>query len=179
MLELGCMLHNLVKICLQTSTSAKFYPFTEDDKDLLEKICWDMVDGPSMVSKRKAVVDKALSRKSSNIWKSIAEIVSSQLCLFFCVNICRLYPILDRKFDEDLQIFKQKKKQVKKLRKNGHVVFSINGIRVLKREILHHKNSEKKLIFSVQTCFMRITTPCLKPWVVFINASLAGKDGLR
>ena len=35
-LKLGCILPNLAKTCLQKSTDAKFYPFTEGDKDLLE-----------------------------------------------------------------------------------------------------------------------------------------------
>ena len=38
MLKLGCTLPNLANICLNKSTDSKFYPFTESDKDLLEKI---------------------------------------------------------------------------------------------------------------------------------------------
>ena len=38
MLKLGCTLPNLANICLHKSTDSKFYPFTESDKDLLEKI---------------------------------------------------------------------------------------------------------------------------------------------
>ena len=37
-LELGCTLQNLANICLRKSTSAKFYPFTEANKELLQKI---------------------------------------------------------------------------------------------------------------------------------------------
>ena len=37
MLKLGCTLPNLANICLHKSTDSKFYPFTESDKDLLEK----------------------------------------------------------------------------------------------------------------------------------------------
>ena len=44
MLKLGCTLPNLANICLHRSTDANFYPFTEEDKDLLEKksrrCCW-------------------------------------------------------------------------------------------------------------------------------------------
>ena len=46
-LKLGCTLPNLANICLHKSTDAKFYPFTEGDKDLLEKIREDVVGGPS------------------------------------------------------------------------------------------------------------------------------------
>ena len=79
MLKLGCTLPNLAKICLHKSTDSKFYPFTESDKDLLEKIREDMVGGPSIVFTRKAVVDETFIRKSSNLCKSIVGIDASQL----------------------------------------------------------------------------------------------------
>ena len=37
MLKLGCTIPNLANICLHKSTDAKFYPFTERYKDLLQK----------------------------------------------------------------------------------------------------------------------------------------------
>ena len=37
MLNLGCTLPNLAKVCLHSSTNVKFYPFLEGDEDLLEK----------------------------------------------------------------------------------------------------------------------------------------------
>ena len=52
MLKLGCTLPNLVKICLHKSADSKFYPSTESDKNLLEKIREDMVGGPSIVFTR-------------------------------------------------------------------------------------------------------------------------------
>ena len=56
-LKLGCTSPNLANFCLQTSTYAKFYPFTDGDKNLLEKIQEDVVGGPSFVFTPKAVVD--------------------------------------------------------------------------------------------------------------------------
>ena len=79
MLTLGCTLPNLANICLHKSTDSKFYPFTESEKDLLEKIPEDMVDGPSIVFTRNAEVDETFLRKSSNLWKSIVGINASQL----------------------------------------------------------------------------------------------------
>ena len=38
MLKLGCTLPKLANICSLKSTDSKFYPFTQSDKDLLEKI---------------------------------------------------------------------------------------------------------------------------------------------
>ena len=79
MLKLGCTLPNLANICLHKSTDSKFYSFNASDKDLLEKILEDMVGGPSIVFTRKAVVDEAFSRKSTNLCKSIVGIDASHL----------------------------------------------------------------------------------------------------
>ena len=79
MLKLGCTLPNLAYICLHKSTDSKFYPFTESDKDLLEKIREDMVGGLSIVFTRKAVVDETFIRKTSNLCKSVVVIDASQL----------------------------------------------------------------------------------------------------
>ena len=81
-LKLGCTLENLANICLHKSTSAKLYPFTETDEDLLRKIREEMVGGPSIVFTRKAVVDKTFIRNSGNICKSIAGIDANQLYLY-------------------------------------------------------------------------------------------------
>ena len=78
MLKLECTLPNLAIICLHKSTSAKFYPFTEPDKNLLQKIREDMVGGPSIIFTRKAVVDETFIRNSGNICKSIVGIDTSQ-----------------------------------------------------------------------------------------------------
>ena len=46
LLTLGCTLPNLAKICLHKSTDVKFYKtFTEENKDVLEKIRDDVVGG--------------------------------------------------------------------------------------------------------------------------------------
>ena len=89
MLKLGCTLPNLANICLHKSTDSKFYPFTESDKDLLEKIREDMVGGPSIVFTRKAVVDETFIRKSSNLCKSIVGIDASQL---YPYSMCQPMP---------------------------------------------------------------------------------------
>ena len=89
MLKLGCTLPNLANICLHKSTDSKFYPFTESDKNLLEKIREVMVGGPSIVFTRKAVVDEIFIRKSSNLCKSIVGIDASQL---YPYSMCQPMP---------------------------------------------------------------------------------------
>ena len=89
MLNLGCTLPNLANICLHKSTDVKFYPFTEGDKDLLEKIREDVVGGPSIVFTRKAVVDETFIRKSRNLCKSIVGTHASQL---YPYSMCQPMP---------------------------------------------------------------------------------------
>ena len=79
MLKLGCTLPNLEYICLHKSTDAKFFSFTEGDKELLEKVREDVVGGPSIVFTRKAVVDETFIRNSANLCKSIVGIDASHL----------------------------------------------------------------------------------------------------
>ena len=106
MLKVGCTLPKLAIICLHKSTSAKFYPFTETDEDLLQKIREDMVDGPSIVFTRKVVVDETFIRNSRNICKSIVGIDASQ---FFLYSMCQPMPTglyTQREYDTESNRFK-------------------------------------------------------------------------
>ena len=89
MLTPGCTLSNLANICLHKSTSARFYAFTETDKDLLQMIREDMVGGPSIVFTGKAAVDETFIRNSRNLCKSIVGIDASQL---YPYSMCQPMP---------------------------------------------------------------------------------------
>ena len=89
MLKLGCTLPNLANICLHSSTNAKFYPFTEHDRDLLDKIREDMVGGPSIVFTRKAIAGETKIRYTDNLCKTIVGIDASQLYPF---SMCQEMP---------------------------------------------------------------------------------------
>ena len=111
----GCTSPNFANICLQKYSRAKFYPFTENDKGLLEKICQDMVSEPSKLYTRKAVVVETLICKSSFIFKSLVGIDARHL--YPC---CRCQPMLTRlytkyEFDEDLQSFRNKQNKRRSL----------------------------------------------------------------
>ena len=71
--KLGCTFSKLANICLHSSTSAKFYPFTESYKDLLSKVREDMVGGPSIVFTREAVSDETYIRKPQMSSKRLLE----------------------------------------------------------------------------------------------------------
>ena len=89
MLKLGCASPSLANICLHKSTDAKFYPFTEGDKDLSEKNREDVVGGPSVIFTRKAVVDETFIRNSANICKPIVGIDASRL---YPYSMCQPMP---------------------------------------------------------------------------------------
>ena len=78
-LKLGCTLLVLANICLHKSTSAKLYPNTETDKDLLQKIRENMVSCRSIVFTRKAVVDETFIRNSRSFFKPLVGTDASQL----------------------------------------------------------------------------------------------------
>ena len=79
LLKLGCTIPNLANICLHKSTSAKFYPSTGSDEDLLQKIREDMVGGASIVFTREAVVDETFIRNPRKNCKSFVGIDANQL----------------------------------------------------------------------------------------------------
>ena len=81
MLKLGCTLPNLANTCLHKSTNAKFYPFTETDKDLLQKIREDTVGGPSIVFTRKAVVDETFIRNSEKVFLNLLLALTQVNCI--------------------------------------------------------------------------------------------------
>ena len=89
MLKLGCTLPSLANKCLHKSTVAKYYPFTEGDKELVEKIREDVGGGPSIVFTRKAVVDETFIPKYTNMCKSIIRIDASQLDAY---RMCQTMP---------------------------------------------------------------------------------------
>ena len=108
MLKLGCTLPNLANICLHSSTSAKFYPFSARDNDLLEEMKEDMVGGPSIVFTRKTVVSETKKRSSSNICKSIVGIDAIQLYSYAMCQSMHTGLYTRWEFDSELQRFKRR-----------------------------------------------------------------------
>ena len=84
-LMLWCTLRNLPNLCLHKSTSAECYPFTETDNDLLQTFREDAVGGPSIIFRRKAVVDETFIRNST---KFVILLTQASYILFLCVSPC-------------------------------------------------------------------------------------------
>ena len=94
----------------------KFYPFCEKGKDLCQKIREDMTGGPSIVFTRKAVVDKAFIRDSSNICKSIVGIDASQFYPYSRSQDMPTWLYTRWQFDSDMQKYKLDITDLKALR---------------------------------------------------------------
>ena len=78
-----------------------FYPFTESDKDLLEKIREDMFGGPCIVFTRNGVTDDIFLWESTNFSKSIVGIDASQFCLFSMCQATPTGPYTRRELDSE------------------------------------------------------------------------------
>ena len=168
MLKLGCTLPNLAIICLHKSTDAKFYPFTEGDKHILEKIREAVVGGPSVVFTRKAVVDETFIRKSTNLYKSIVGIDASQLYPFSRCQPMPTGPYRRWDFDSETSRFILRPPASK----IWSCLFSNEQDQNVKLKASLQQADRRKLTASVLMDFVLIATLCLKPWVAFITSVL-------
>ena len=170
MLKLGCYLPNLANICLHKSTDAKFYPFTEGDKNILEKIREGVVGGPSIVFTRKAVVDETFIRKSANNCKSIVGIDASQLYPYSMrqpMPTC-LYPRWE--FDSETSKFTPRQNKTRSF-ENMVMCYFQRTRPECEIESFFTTGRQKKLTASVLMGFVLIATLCLKPWVAFTTSA--------
>ena len=172
MLKLGCTLPNLANICLHKSTDAKFYPFTEGDKDILEKIPEDVVGAPSIVFTRKAVVDETSIRKSTNIGKSNVGIDASQL---YPYSMCQPMPTgLYTRWDLDSETSRFTPRQNKSRSFENMVISYFQRTRPeCEIESFFTTGRQKKIDCFIVDGFFLIATLCSKPWVAFTTSAPA------
>ena len=166
MLKLGCTLPNLANICLHKSTDAKLHPFTEGDKDLMEKFRQDVVGGPSIVFTRKAVVDETFLRKSTNKSNSIIGIDASQL---YPYSMCQpmltgLYTSWD--IDSETGRFTPRQNIPVASKIWSCLIFNVQDL-IVKKRASTLQAGRRKLIAIVLMGFVPIVILCLKQWVDF------------
>ena len=112
---------------MHKSTDSKFYPFSESDNDLLEKIREDVVGSPSIVFTRKAVVDETFIRESTTLCKSIVGIDASQLHPY---SMCQPMPTgLHTRWNYDSESQKIMPRQNKTRSPENLVLFYFHQIR--------------------------------------------------
>ena len=115
MVKLGCTFPKLPIICVHKSTDAKFYPFTEGDKDFLERIREDVGGGPSIIFTRKAVVHGTFIRKSANICKSIVGVDASQTMSLLDVSSHADWCLYTLGFDSETSRFTPRQNKTRSL----------------------------------------------------------------
>ena len=89
MLKLGCTLPNLANICLHKSTDPKFYPFTEGDKYLLEKIEKMLLVVHLSFSHGKQLLMKLLFENLQTYANLLLGLTLANYTPTRCVNPCR------------------------------------------------------------------------------------------
>ena len=174
MLKSGCTLPNLADICLHKSTDSKFYPFTESDKGLLERIREDMVGGPSLVITRKAVVDETFIRKSTNLCKSIVGTDASQL--YHC-SMCQPMPTgLNTRWNYDSESQKFMPRLSKTRSFENMVLSFFNKLdRNVRLKAMLQMVEKRGLIALVLMEFVTIVTLSSRQWVVISTTVLVKK----
>ena len=166
LLKVGSTLPNLANICPHISTSVKFYPYAESDRDLLAKVGEDMAGGPPIAFTRKAVVHQIHIRKSTKVCKSIVGTDASRL---YPYSICQpmptgLYTRYD--FDADLQRFKPRQNKSRRFKNKAMSYFQ--RMRPDCRIESFCTAGKKIMIVSLQMGFVDVPTQCLKQWVASI-----------
>ena len=166
MLKLGCTLPNLANICLHKSSDAKFYPFMEGDKDLLDKIWEDVVGGPSIVLHAKQLLMKLLSGSLQLYASLLLGLTLANYIPTRCVNPC--LPVLIR-----IGIWTQKRVN-SHLDKTRPVALKIWSCLIFDEQDLIVKlraftlqADRRKLTAWVLMRFVPIAILCLKQWVAF------------
>ena len=164
---LGYTLPNLANICLHKSTSAKFYTFTETDKDLLRKIREDMVGGPSIVFTHKAVVNETFIRVSGKFCKSIVGIDASQLYAFSMCQPMQTGLYTRWEYDTESNRFKP---QQNKSRNFENMVMSYfqRQIPDCKIESFYATGTQKKIVYFKVDGFCAHSKLCLRLWAASI-----------
>ena len=168
MLKLRCTLPKLANVCLQQSTTAKFYTITESDEDLLEKKCEDMAGGPTVVFTPKIAADETSLRDSTNLCKSIVGIDNRQLYIFF---LCQPVPTARCsrwKLDSESATFILHQNKSRSF--ENMVMSYFQRVRPqCKFESLYTATTQKKLMHTSLRAFVDAATLCLKLWEAIFN----------
>ena len=151
-------------LLLQNSTHSR-----KEIKTLWKKIRKDVVDGPSIVFTRKAVIDETFIRKSANIFKATVAIDASQL---YPYSMCQLMPTgLYKRWDFDSETTRFTPRQNKTRSVDNIVMSYFQRTRPnVKLKASFQQTDIRKLTASVFMGFVIIATLYLKPCVAFTTS---------
>ena len=165
MLKLGCSLPKLANICLHKSTDSKFYPLTESDKDLLEKIREDMVGGPSIVLHAKQWLTKLLSATQRICASQLSALTQANSIPIRCVNQCLPDCIQDRTMTLNLKSSSLDRTKHALLKIWTFLIFN-KLFRSVRLKAKLHLVDKRRLIALVLMEFVTTVTLSLRQWVV-------------
>ena len=170
MLNVGCTLPNVANICSHKSTDAKFYPFTEGDKDLLEKVRKDVFGDHLSFLHAKQLLMKLLFENQQTYTNLLLGLTLANYTPTRCVNPCR--PVFIR---VGISIQKLADSYLYKIRPAALKIWSCL-ISNEKDQNVNLKASlqqadRRNLTASVLMGFFLIATLFLKPWVAFITSA--------
>ena len=168
MLKHGCTLPNLANICLQKSTDAKIYPFTEADKNLLKKF-----EKTSLVAHLSFLHAKQLLMKlSSESLQTYANLLLVLMPANYtptrCVNSCPPVFIhngisIQKAVDSHLD-----KTRPVALKIWSCLIFNVQDL-IVKLRASRLQAEKRKMIASVLIGFVLIAILCLEQSVAFIT----------
>ena len=171
MLKLVCTLPNLANICLHKSTDAKFYPFPEGDKDLLEKKFEKMLLVVHLsFSHGKQLLMKLLFENQQTYANLLLGLTLANYTPTRWVNPCQ--PVFIR---GGIWIQKRVDSYLDKTRpaalKTWSCRISNEQDQKVKLETSLQQAVRRNLTASVLVGFVLIATMCLKPWVAFTTSA--------
>ena len=169
MLELGCTLPNLPNICLHKSTDAKFSPFTERDKDLLEKLEKMLLVVHLSFLHAKQLLMKLLFESLQTSANPLLRLMSANYIPTPCANPClRVF------IHAGISIQKRVDSHLDKTRPAALRIWSCPISNEQDQNVkfkAHIKQADRrKLTVSVLMGFLLIATLCLKQWFAFTTS---------
>ena len=172
MLKLSFTLPNLANICLHKSTDAKVYPFTEGDKDLLEKKIEKMLLVVHLSFLHgKLLLKKLLFKNQRTYANLLLGLTPAKYAPTRCVN--PRGPVFIR---VGIPIQKRVNSYLDKTRpaafKKSSRLISNEQDQNMKLKASLQQADRRKLTASVLMAFVLIAALCLKPWATFTTFAL-------
>ena len=146
------------------TTNHKYFPFVESDKDLHDKIREDMTGGPSIVFRRKAVIEPTSCIQIIYVNLSWVLMIVTSIP-FQCVKKCQQVYTHDGSSTQILKNSKLEPINLEHMRTWSCLISNHNAQNAQSKTIIQPGN-RKRLTVLAWTVFVLISTQYSKPWVV-------------
>ena len=166
MFKLGCTLPSLANICLHNCINAEFYPITEEDKNLLEKIEKTSLVVHLSSLHAKQLLMKLLSENLQTYANLLLGLLPANYTPTRCANLCP--PVFIRvgiSIQKPVDSHPDKTRPVA-LKIWSGLIFDVQDL-IVKLRASTLQADRRNLITSVLMGFVLIAILCLKQWVAF------------